>query len=132
MTETAGTASNQEVHTPHIYAFLFYLVLQCSGSEAPIFLTAFIVAAFCGDGCYYLCFFPLCSQRTAQRSWSSQRNVLATSRCTLLCHVLVPPVTAQLSCPGINPNIQNYILSIERVVMTQLSHILKYCRDEDT
>lgn len=46
--------------------------------------------------------------------------------------VLVPPVTAQLSCPGINPNIQNYILSIERVVMTQLSHILKYCRDEDT
>lgn len=37
VTETAGTASNQEVHTPHIYAFLFYLVLQCLGSEAPIF-----------------------------------------------------------------------------------------------
>lgn len=118
-------------HSTHL-CFSFLFIFAVLGIRGTYFLTAFIVVAFLRW--WLLLSLPFFSVHKELLNRAGVHRGMSWQPPGAHCcaSILVPLVTAQLSCPGINPNIQNYILSIERVVMTQLSHILKYCSDEDT
>lgn len=94
---------------------LFFPIYFCSAWDQRhiVFLTAFTVAAFCGDGCYYLCF----SRNPSPPALFTKNMRIRARVCRGMCWQ--PPgahscaesftllATAQLSSP-VNFNIQKW------------------------